>query len=511
MIDAGYTYLRESLKLKVPPLALELKQGAESDERTLNYGFGRVKILSKRVKIGTTNSEHIATAIKHQGINLSYLYPIFEAIDAAELTEYILQQPASETGRCIWYLYEWLTEQKLEIPDVKPIKYVKLLRDQYYYTSSVCVRDKRTAVDNNLIGNKDFCPVIRKTAVIKEWATKDMMELAREELRTLGRFCDIDLISRSVNYLYTKETKSSTEIENEDSAEHKTIKFFRALKACGLYPLSKNRLINVQNQIIQTPVKDDDYRDHNNYVGEKNNRSGVEYVHYVCPRFEHVESLMNGLLKMHEALLIDNTLPAMMHAAVVSFGLVYTHPFTDGNGRVHRYLIHDILKARNPNQDDLIIPVSASILQDMKSYDRVLETLSKPVIDNCDFELTNSGEIIIHNDIHYFYRYPDLTYHVEFLYKMMSAWVTKDLLPEIVLLYMFDTVRDMLNEMYDIPNKELGLLVNILMENDGVIGKKKKKRGLFSNYLSDEEIANIEHITSDLISNMKETFKEVLN
>ncbi len=510
MQDAGYTHLRESFNLKVPPLALELKQGTEPDEKTIDYGFGRVKILSKRVKVGTTNCEHIATAIKYQGINLAYLSQIFKEIDVPELTRFILQQPTSEIRRCIWYLYEWLTEDTLDIPDITPVKYVKLLREQYYYTSVTCIRDKRTAVDNNLIGNKEFCPVIRKTSAIKEWATKDMMELAREELRALGNFVDIDIINRSVNYLYTKETKSSTEIENEDSDERKTAKFYRALKACGLYPLSKNRLINVQNQIVQPTAKDTDYRDCNNYVGHKNRRSGAEFVHYVCPLFQHVESMMGGLLKMHESLLVDNTLPAMMHAAIVSFGLVYIHPFNDGNGRTHRYLIHDILKARSKNKDDLIIPVSASILQDMKSYDQVLEIISKPVIDSCDYDLNHKDEILIHNDIHHFYRYPDLTCHVDFLYKMMSASIKKDLLPEIVQIYMYDSVREIINNNYDLPNKELNVLVNVLMENDGAIGKKKKKRGMFGDYLSEEEISQIEEISIELIASMKDTFQSVL-
>ncbi len=31
---------------------------------------------------------------------------------------------------------------------------------------------------------------------------------------------------------------------------------------------------------------------------------------------------------------------------VVGFGFVFLHPFEDGNGRLHRYLIHHVLSAR---------------------------------------------------------------------------------------------------------------------------------------------------------------------
>jgi hypothetical protein len=339
---AGYSYLREVLNLNVPPLFLELKQGYSSTEKTIDYGYGHVKVLSNRINVGTSTFDHISTAIKFQGINLCYLYATFKEIDPLELAAYIIEKKNGETRRCIWYLYEWLMDTRLDIPDLKAIKYVKLLREEYYFTSNEPIRDKRTAVDNNLIGSRDFCPVIRKTPSVIAWSGKDMVELARNELRQLGDIVDIEIINRSINYLYTKETKSSTEIENEDSAEDKTIKFYRALKACGLYPLSKQRLIRVQNQIIQSPTKDDEYRNYNNYVGEKHQRTGMESVHYVCPKHEHVESLMSGILNMHDRLIMEQSLPPMMHAAIVSFGLVYVHPFSDGNGRTHRYLIHDI-------------------------------------------------------------------------------------------------------------------------------------------------------------------------
>jgi hypothetical protein len=511
MVDAGYTFLREQLKLVVPPLSLELKQSDAINEKTIDYGYSRVKILSSRINIGNTLCDHISTAIKYQGLNLCYLYAIFKDIDTAELTSYIQEKHLGETRRCIWYLYEWLMEERLDIPDLKTVRYVKLLRDQHYYTSTNSIRDKRTAIDNNLIGTKEFCPVIRKTPEILAWSEKDMVELAREELRLLGSVVNIELIDRSVNYLYTKETKSSTEIENEDSSEPKTVKFFRALKACGIYPLSKQRLIKVQNQIIQTPIKDIDYRDFDNYVGEKNQRTLTETVHYVCPRHEHVSSIMNGLLKMHDNLLMDNSLPPMMHAALISFGLVYVHPFSDGNGRTHRYLIHDILKARSNSRDNLIIPVSAAILQNMSQYDEVLESVSNPILDNCDFDLNNNGEIIIHNDIHYFYRFPDFTPHVDFLYKMMSAAITKDLLPEIILLYIHDMVKIMINDNYDLPDKQLGLLTNILLMNDGTLGKKKKKHGLFETWLSLDQINNIEMNATKIIRGLKDQFKHVLD
>jgi hypothetical protein len=146
----------------------------------------------------------------------------------------------------------------------------------------------------------------------------------------------------------------------------------------------------------------------------------------------------------------------------------------------------------------------------MKKYDNVLETISKPIIDNCDFELSDEGVITIHNDLHYFYKYPDFTPHVEFLYQMMSAAITKDLLPEIIHLYVHDSVKSMIDSTYDIPNKQLALLVNILLMNEGKIGKKKKK-DLFSYYLSEEQLDDIESKSTVIISSMNEKFSDILS
>jgi Fic family protein len=33
-----------------------------------------------------------------------------------------------------------------------------------------------------------------------------------------------------------------------------------------------------------------------------------------------------------------------MRSAIAAFGLVFIHPLADGNGRVHRFLINDILR-----------------------------------------------------------------------------------------------------------------------------------------------------------------------
>jgi len=488
----GYTYLIDALELLAPPLGTQLYQGDSNKDNIKDYGQYRVQTLAKQKKIGNSIPEQIATAIKYQGIRLAYLRPIMDVIDPQELTTYITEKPNSVMRRVIWYLYEWLTDNILDIPDSRST-YEYLMDDKYYFTIADGIKDSRTRIINNCLGDKNFCPTVRKTKALAKWANVDMMKLGYGRLNKLSKHLNTDILGRSVTYLYTKETKSSTEIEREDSSPNKTQKFFRILKSCGTLPLNKRRLLFVQNQIINGHLKDGDYRQKEIYVGECRPVMGggtQETIHYIAPKWNDVPSLMEGLIDMHDKIMLDSSLPSMIHAAILSFGLVYIHPFSDGNGRVHRYLIHDVLKARSTNREDFIIPVSAAILQHSEEYDSVLETISRPIMATLDFELIESDHsIIINNSLENFYRYPDFTEHVIFLYQMMKSALTIDLVDEIIFILKFDAIKKQINDHYDIENKEQDLLVKLLLQNEGEISNKAKKK--YSSTLGKEALGSI--------------------
>ena len=55
--------------------------------------------------------------------------------------------------------------------------------------------------------------------------------------------------------------------------------------------------------------------------------------------------------------------PFVIHAAAIGYGFVFLHPFEDGNGRIHRFLIHNILARRGFTPADVMAPVSATMLK----------------------------------------------------------------------------------------------------------------------------------------------------
>lgn len=497
---AGYTYLIEELGLSLPSLGLELAIGERNKEEIRDYGFSKIKLIPKNKRVGTTTCEHIETAINYQGIRLAYLEPILKSVDVVELTDYIKEKPHAAIRRCIWYLYEWLLDKRLDIEDSKA-NYTKLLHNEYYFTLEDGVKDSRTRVINNMLGNKDFCPMIRKTAEIKECAGKDLMQIAQSKLLSIHSSVNPELLGRSVQYLYTKETKSSIEIEKEDTPNDKMRRFFRVIKTGGSINLSKKRLLDIQNEIVRSEKKDTDYRQDEIYVGETRMtwQDGFEEnIHYIGPKFTEVPSLMHGLFSMHKSLLLDNSLPPMMHAAILAFGFVYIHPFSDGNGRIHRYLIHDVLKLRRTTNQDFIIPVSATILERHKEYDTVLETISKPLMAIIDYDVDEKDHsITINNDVLHLYKYPDYTPHALFLYNMMEASISEDLIQEAIYIVKYDAIKRAIERKFDIPNKELNLFIQLAIQNSGKIGNSKRKK--FSKWIDEDQLIQLEVIICRLL------------
>ncbi|ARU54458.1 filamentation induced by cAMP protein fic [Oleiphilus messinensis] len=443
-------------------------------------------------------------AIKYQGIRLHFFAAIFTKVDVEELTNFIKGKPLSVYNRVIWYLYEWLTGNELAIDNLTKGNYIKLFDDEYYYTLQEGERDKRTRVINNAIGTREFCPIIRKTPEIKTLEKIDVYDTAYAQMQLIGQNLSADVIGRSINYLYTKETKSSTDIEKETPSKDKMQRFLKAVKSAGQFELNKEKIIDIQNQIVEENKKATDYRDHEIYVGTTIHRlSGYdEDVHYIGPKHEHVASMMKGLLDTHDKLMMDGQVPSLMHATAISFGEVYIHPMKDGNGRIHRYLIHDVMKQRD-QEHKFIIPISAAILKNQPKYDEVLESLSTPIMAMLTYELDDDARVIINNDIDYMYRYPDFTNHVIFIYEMMNTAIAEELKAEICLLLAIDKIKGFINERCDVPNNKLDVCVSIIVKGRGKVSKTKRKLVLKS--IDESLLEEVEDFASSVLNTVRET------
>ena len=155
-------------------------------------------------------------------------------------------------------------------------------------------------------------------------------------------------------------------------------------------------MIRLQGDIVDPRYAATDWRTFQNFVGAT--VGGYrEDVHFVCPRPEDVPGLMQAWMSLTRRVL-ESRIDPVVAATVSSFAFVFIHPFEDGNGRIHRFLIHYVLSKRGYPPPGVIFPVSAAILRDRRSYYAILETFSRPTLGLIRWRWTAAREIVVDNE-----------------------------------------------------------------------------------------------------------------
>jgi hypothetical protein len=183
-------------------------------------------------------------------------------------------------------------------------------------------------------------------------------------------------------------------------------------------------------------------------------------------------------------------LDAVIAAAVLAFGFIYAHPFIDGNGRIHRFLIHHVLAQRGFNPAGVVFPISATILARIDEYLATLEDYSKRMIPLVDWEPTADGNVNVLNDTADFYRFFDATPHAEFLYACVKQTVEEDLPREAEFLKNYDQFRSRIETIVDMPDRTVDLLFRFLYQNGGRLSKRAREREF--GLLTDAEVSAVE-------------------
>lgn len=254
-----------------------------------------------------------------------------------------------------------------------------------------------------------------------------------------------------------------------------------------MFTASKESLVKLQGAIVDPRYASQDWRDFQNFVGETVG-TYREHVHFISPRPQEVPRLMDAWSVLIGRLMSD-TVDPVVAAAVASFAFVFIHPFADGNGRIHRFLMHHVLAKRGYSPNGVIFPVSAAILRDRRSYDQTLEAFSKPLFDFISWHWTSEQEIAVTNDTGDLYRYFDATVFAEYLYDRVGDAVRRDLREELGFVAVFDRAFSAVREIIDMPDRRAALFVRLCMQNGGRLSATKRPQ--FSE-LTDAEIAKLE-------------------
>jgi hypothetical protein len=422
-------------------------------------------------------------ALRYEPVDLSVYDALFKVLDAELLEEWIKQEPKGTYVRRAWFLYEALTGKLLDAADVSPTGYINMLDPKLHVTGPVR-RVRRQRINNNLLGENTYCPLIRRTDVL----TRAMASGLDLEAKSLVESCEPTILARAVHYLYTKETKSSFAIEGEVPSAKRTERFVAALTRAAKFDTSDPQaFINLQNAIVDPRYAATGWRTMQSFVGETM-RDFREQVHFVCPKPEDLDDLMNGWMRMMENFR-DSKVDPVCAAAAASFGFVFIHPFEDGNGRIHRFLVHQELASSGFTPQQMLFPVSAVMMRDRKRYDEVLEGFSQSVSAYIDYDMHEDGSLVVNNQTVHLYKFWDATAFAEYLYDCVAETIRTDLKEEIGFLRVFDAAIRATMEIVDMPDRRASLLVRLILQNNGRLSQAK--RATFSE-LTDEEISGIE-------------------
>ena len=471
--------------------ALGLKAPAPVVRSEVNAGTRRTVVTAERVleqypmRYATDGTaDNLRFAMRYEPIDLGALSVIFEKVDTGELEAWIRSEPTGIFARRAWYLYELLTGETLDIPDVIPSGYVDLLDAELHITGPT-TQVRRQRINDNLLGTRDYSPLVRRTEALSNLMALDLAGEARKIVES----CDPAILARAVHYLFTKETKSSFAIEGEVPSKERTVRFVKALeKAAEFDATRKEAFVQLQNAIVDPRYAQQDWRTTQNYVAQTL-RDFTEDVHFVCPKPEDVGGLMTAWMNMEARLESSGQTDAIVAAAAAAFGFVFIHPFEDGNGRIHRFIVHHMLAKRGLTPEGILFPVSAAMLRDRGGYDRVLEKYSSSILPLIDYDLDKAGKMTVHNDTVRLYRYFDATAQAEYLYRCIEETIRRDLRDEVGFLKVFDGAVQKVLEIVDMPDRRAALLVRLILQNKGKLSGSK--RPSFAE-LSDEEVHRME-------------------
>ena len=480
----GYSELVSRYSLDVIPHHVQSFIADRGRRRTVIDGYRKTEIYTKKYDPGDNLAGHLVFALKFEGINLEILSALFQAVDHTELEHFIKETPAGKYARKVWFLYEFLTGKELDLEPCKVTNYIDILESPKYVTAEGIAR-RRQKVTDNLLGDRRFCPMIRLTDTLKKCID---LQLDKKGMEVVGNY-SAEVLRRAVSYLYTKETKSSFEIERATPDQKRTARFVELLSlAHDREFFNKASLIELQQATVDERFANSDFRTDQNYVGQTVS-FGNEVVHFVAPRPEDLSELMNGMFYAYKRMMASE-IHSVVVAATISFGFVFMHPFDDGNGRIHRFLIHNILAIKRFTPEGLIFPVSATMLRRIKEYDNMLEHFSEPLLPLLDYELDNDGRMEVKNETAFYYKYIDITAIAERLFGLIQDTIQNELVSELDFILDYDKAKLALRDIVDMPDRLIDLFIRLCIENNGRLSRNKRKAKF--EQLTDKEVARME-------------------
>ena len=486
---AGYAALIGAYDLAVP-LPRTLLATGERHRIIEQDGW---RIMTPRHAPHATLDGHLTFALKYEGLDLAVLKRLFIATGPDAIEALVRDKPTGSYARRIWFLYEWLTGERIDLPDAAAGRYVPVVDPEQQYAPEG-ENAPRYRVRNNLPGTPDFCPLVYRTEALERFTALNLPQRARDIVAAVPR----DILARTAAFLLLKDSRSSYAIEGERPPQDRIQRWGRAIGEAGRRPLDAEQLLRLQEIVIgDARFVKLGFRQEGGFVGEHDRETRMPLPDHVGARHEDLPALIDGMIAFDRG--PAQSIDAVVTAAVLAFGFVYVHPFEDGNGRIHRYLIHHVLAERGINPPGVVFPVSSAILERIDEYRAVLESYSARLLPLIEWEPTESFNVCVLNDTGDFYRFFDATPHAEFLYACVQKTIEEDLPQETDFLRRYDRFRQDIEAFLDMPERTIDLLFRFLEQNDGRLSRRARENEFAA--LTDEEAMRIEAIYQRAFAN----------
>lgn len=491
---AGYAAIIEQFGLAVPihfPISL-------ISEKHKQYSVEKWNVFTPRHAPEPSLFGHLEFALKYEGIQLIVFKQLFDKISEKEVEELVRAHASKKYGKKIWFLYEWLMQKKLQVNDADTkSKYILLVNPAQQFALQNGQKSTRHRIINNLPGNRNCCPMVRKTAEIHEYINKKLATKLQQYHKGVSK----TLMQRAASFLLIEDSKASFKIEDEQPSATRAQRWANAMARAGQVELSLEELLHLQHIVLgnNTNVQKG-FRQQGGFVGEHDPQRFMPLPEHISANPTAIEPLLRGLIQQLKTGIEDTEFPPVVLSAMVAFCFVYIHPFVDGNGRIHRFLFHHILTKKKWTGTTLPLPISAAILESMEQYATVLRNYSHALLPFIEWQVTDDYNIEVTNDTIDYYRYLDVTEHVAYTYSCIEYMIDQLIPKELAYLQSFDAFKKTIDGQLELAAKDVSLLAALLHQNKGTLSKTKRN-SLFA-HIDDATIEQIEqayatHFTMD--------------
>ncbi len=484
---AGYAWLiqRFGLELPLPPRLTGIA------ERHHPESTDEWQMMTPRHAPPDTFPGQVEFALKWEGVDLAVLSALFRVVPHADLAEAVRQKPTGAYARRLWFLFEWLTDRTLDLPDPGKVKAVLAVdRDRQFALADGPI-SSRHKVRDNLPGTSAFCPLVRRTPELDRYRGLRLEEKARE---LIGR-THPDIVRRAAAFLLLQDSKASFQIEGERPSPARAARWGRIIGEAGKIPLKVEELERLQRLAIgDSRFVELGLRTGGGFVGRHDRLTGEPIPDHISARAEDLPGLLDGVVE-YEKRALERGMDPVVTGAALSFGFVYIHPFADGNGRLHRWLIHQVLARADYNPQGVVFPISAAMLRQIEEYRRVLDSYSRPLLNYIEWRPTGRGNVEVLNETADYYRFFDATAHAEFLFRCVEETVIHDLPREVQYLQSYDEFSQRIQEIVDMPDSTINLLTRFLEQGKGRLSTRARTREF--KQLTENEVDRLQQLYAE--------------